>query len=208
MIIDHVVWDMDGTLIDSTQVVPEAFVRAAAALDAPPVDVGDVVAAYWRGTPEIILSYLVGRQLNHAECDAYYRELDGVRVPPYPGVATTLEALRARGLPVVVFTGASARAAETLLRAAGLDVDVTIGGDQVQNPKPAADGMLLAAQRLGSAPERLMLIGDSALDLRAAKAAGSVSAAAAWGHMYDPAEPADFDLTTPQHLLPLIGVDT
>jgi phosphoglycolate phosphatase len=208
MIVDHVVWDMDGTMIDSTQVVPEAFVRAVAALDAPPVNVGDVVAAYWRGTPEVILSYLVGRQLTHAECDVYYRELDGVRVSPYPGVATTLDALRSKGLPVVVFTGASARAAGTLLRAAGLDVDIIIGGDQVQHPKPAPDGMLRAARMLGSAPGRLVLIGDSALDLRAAKAAGSVSAAAAWGHMYDPAEPADFNLTTPQHLLPLIGANT
>jgi phosphoglycolate phosphatase len=106
---------------------------------------------------------------------------------------------------VAVFTGASTRAARILLRAANLDVDIVLGGDQVERPKPAADGMLLAAQRLATAPDHLIMIGDSPLDLQAAKAAGSYNASAAWGHMYDPSEPADVTLTTPQELLHLLG---
>lgn len=138
-----------------------------------------------------------------AEHEAYYQELDGVALSAYPGVAETLAALRARGLPVAVFTGASTRAARILLRAADLDADIVIGGDQVDRPKPAADGMLLAAQRLVTAPGQLLLIGDSPLDLQAAKAAGSYNASAAWGHMDDPSEPADVTLSTPQELLHL-----
>jgi phosphoglycolate phosphatase-like HAD superfamily hydrolase len=47
-------------------------------------------------------------------------------------------------------------------------------------------------------------IGDSPLDLRAAVAAGSTSAAAAWGHQYDAAEAADYILATPQQALGLL----
>lgn len=200
----NVVWDMDGTLLDSTTMVPAAFVRAVAALNGRPVDVDDVVASYWRGTPEVIMSFLVGRELEPAEHEVYYQELDGVAVAAYPGVAETLNVLRGQGLPVTVFTGASTRAARILLRAANIAADVVIGGDQVGKPKPAPDGVLLAAHRLAVAPDQLVLVGDSPLDLRAAKAAGSHSASAAWGHMYDPTEPADITLTTPKDALHLL----
>lgn len=202
--VGYVVWDMDGTLVDSTRVVPEAFVRAVAALGGPSVSVDEVVAAYWRGTPEVILSFLVGRRLGPAEHDKYYQQLDGAAVSAYPGVAATLAALRGKGLPIAVFTGASTRSAQILLGAAGIDVDVVIGGDQVDRPKPAPDGMLLMAKRLGTTPDRLILVGDSPLDLQAAKAAGSFSASAAWGHLYDPGEPADVTLCAPQQLLSLL----
>ncbi|MBQ0906806.1 HAD family hydrolase [Micromonospora sp. U21] len=208
MVIDHAVWDMDGTLIDSARAVPEAFVRAVGVLNGPTVNIDDVIAAYWRGTPEVILAHLVGRELRLSEHDTYYRELDGVQVNAYPGVLATLGALRTGGLPIVVFTGASTRAARILLGAAGLEADIIIGGDRVENPKPAPDGMRLAAKLLDTTPERLLLIGDSPLDLRAAKAAGSFSAAAAWGHMHDPAEPADVTLPTPEDLLPLLRAVT
>ncbi|KUL30834.1 hydrolase [Actinoplanes awajinensis subsp. mycoplanecinus] len=199
------VWDMDGTLIDSSRVVPAAFVRTVAELGAPPVTAEQVVAAYGRGTPEVILDHLTGRALSAAEHDVYYRHLDGVPVTAYPDVAATLAALRAAALPVTVFTGASTRAARILLAAAGLDTDLIIGGDQVEHPKPAPDGMLLAAAELGTTAGRLILVGDSFLDLRAAAAAGSRSAAAGWGHRHDPAEPADFRLATPLDLLAIIG---
>ena len=71
---------------------------------------------------------------------------------PYPDIAQTMAALRERGRPVAVFTGASTRAAQILLGAAGLEADIVIGGDQVDRPKPAADGMLLAARRLTRRP--------------------------------------------------------
>jgi phosphoglycolate phosphatase len=203
MDVDNAVWDMDGTLVDSTRAVPEAFVRAVAALHGPATTVDEVVTAYWRGTPEVILSFLVGRELAPAEYDLYYQQLEGVAVSAYPGILTTLATLRAKGQPVAVFTGASTRSAQILLAAAGINADIIIGGDQIPRPKPAADGMLLAAQRLDTRPDRLVLIGDSPLDLQAAKAAGSVSASAAWGHLYDPAEPADVTLSAPEQALAL-----
>ncbi|MFH8618932.1 HAD family hydrolase [Streptomyces sp. NPDC017979] len=200
----ELVWDMDGTLLNTTEVVPAAFVRAVRTLRGPAAGAADVVAAYWRGTPEVILEHLVGRPLTADEHEAYYRELDGIEVTPYPGVAEVFAELAARGRPRAVFTGASTRAARLLLTAAGLVADVLVGGDRVGAPKPAPDGVLLAAHEIGAAAGDVAYVGDSPLDLRAATAAGSRGVAAAWGHMYDATEPADLTLTDPRHALALL----
>ncbi|OKI02027.1 hydrolase [Streptomyces sp. CB02923] len=206
MTVEEPAWDMDGTLLDTTAAVPAAFVRAVRVLGGPDVGADDVVGAYWRGTPEVILEHLVGRRLAPPETEAYYRELADVDVAPYPGVADAFAALRAQGRALAVFTGASTRAADMLLRSAGLRADVLIGGDQVAHPKPAPDGILLAARKLGVRPAGLAYVGDSPLDLRAAAAAGSRGAAAAWGHMYDRAERADVVLPGPLQALDLLAV--
>ncbi len=206
MSVKELVWDIDGTLLDTTAVVPAAFVRAVRALSGPDLDPSDVVGAYWRGTPEVILEHLLGRPLTPTETDVYYRELKGVEVAPYPEVADTFAALRVQGRALAVFTGASTRAAGMLLKAAGLPVDVLIGGDQVARSKPAPDGILLAAKKLGIGPENVAYIGDSPLDVRAATAAGSQGVAAAWGHQYDQAEPADVVLTSAVRALDLLSV--
>jgi phosphoglycolate phosphatase-like HAD superfamily hydrolase len=64
--------------------------------------------------------------------------------------------------------------------------------------------VLLAADRLGVPAAEIAYIGDSPLDLRAAVAAGSTSAAAAWGHQYNAAEAADYTLATPRQALQLL----
>ncbi|WP_202874133.1 HAD family hydrolase [Kribbella speibonae] len=206
MTVKELIWDIDGTLLDTTAAVPAAFVRAARALSGPDLDPSDVVDAYWRGTPEVILEHLVGRPLTPGETDVYYQELEDVEVAPYPEVADTFAVLQAQGRARAVFTGASTRAAGMLLKAAGLPVDVLIGGDQVAYAKPAPDGILLAAKKLGIEPENTAYIGDSPLDLRAAKSAGSFSAAAAWGHQYNQAEPADVVLTSAARALDLLPI--
>jgi phosphoglycolate phosphatase len=203
MAIQELVWDMDGTLLDTTVVVPAAFVRAVRKLGGRSVSPDRVVAAYSRGTPEVILAHLVGRDLTVEEAEVYYTELQDVEVAPYPGVVDVMRALREQGRVAAVFTGASSRAAAMLLKAAGLDTDVLVGGDHVPNPKPAADGLLLAAAQVGVEATALAYIGDSPLDLRTAAAAGSHRAAASWGHMYDGSEPADSILARPEQALDL-----
>ncbi len=121
----QLVWDMDGTLLDSGVAVPAAFVAAVRRLGGPPASPAEVIARYSLGTPEVILADLVGRDVTAADADAYYRELAGSRTSsPTPAWPTVLAALRARGHPVAVFTGASSRAAAILLAIAGVDVDV------------------------------------------------------------------------------------
>ncbi len=205
MPVRQLVWDMDGTLIDSSVAVPAAYVAAVRRLGGPPVTPQQVVASYPIGPAEALLPHLLGRDLAAGESEAYYDELTSATVRPYPGVADVLSALRARGHLVAVFTGASHRAAAMLLTGAGIAVDVLVGGDEVRHVKPAGDGLLLAARRLGIAASAVAYIGDAPNDIGAARAAGSLSAAAAWGHQYDAAVPADVTLAAPGDALALLS---
>jgi HAD superfamily hydrolase (TIGR01509 family) len=201
-----VVWDMDGTLLDSSVAAPAAFMAAVLELGGREVTAQEVITAYPLGPPAVILARLLGRPVTDSDTEAYYSRLGQASVEPYPDVAATLAELRARGHVVAVFTGASRRAAVLLLRAAGLAADVLVGGEEVARPKPAPDGLMLAAERLGLRPADLAYVGDSPLDTRAARAAGSYAAAASWGHMFDAAEPADSILTCPKQALDLLAV--
>ena len=194
----QLVWDMDGTLLDSSDVVPDAFVAAVGELGGKDVDREQVVAAYSLGVPETMLEHLLHRELRSGEAEAYYRRLLDAPVTPYSGIAETVKELRRSGHVIAVFTGASKRAASTLLSSAGIEVDVLVGGDKIERPKPAPDGLLLAARVLRRDPGDLAYIGDAPTDLQAAKASGAISVAAGWGHLYDSAEPADVTLTAPR----------
>jgi HAD superfamily hydrolase (TIGR01509 family) len=198
------VWDMDGTLLDSSEAVTAAFAAALARIGGPVVAAAEVVSAYSLGPPEAILAHLAGRPLSTADTEEYYRELEVVRVSAYPGIAGVLRALRERGQPVAVSTGASSRAARMLLAAAGLAVDILVGGDEVARPKPAADGLLRTAALLGVSPRECAYIGDAPADMGAARAAGCHSAAAAWGHMFDAGQPCDSVVNTPADALLLL----
>src|SRR4051794_27532194 len=109
------IWDMDGTLIDSATVVPDPFIATTTALGGTACTREEVVALYSLGEPAAMLGHMLDRPATSAEVDAYHQELarraDGVR--PYPGIKAALAALRPR-LRIGVFTGASTRAAEIL----------------------------------------------------------------------------------------------
>lgn len=202
--VTQLVWDMDGTLLDSSDVVPDAFVAAVQELAGEDVDRRQVVAAYSLGVPETMLEHLLHRDLGPGEAEAYYRRLLDAPVTPYPGIAEILSELRGAGHVIAVFTGASERAARTLLSSAGIEVDVLVGGDRIGRPKPAPDGLLLAARVLQREPVDLAYIGDAPTDLQAAKASGALSVAATWGHLYDSAEPADVTLKEPREARKLL----
>lgn len=201
------VWDMDGTLIDSATVVPDAFIATVDALAGQGYDRADVVALYSLGAPPAMLTRMLARPATLEDVDAYHRELAGRAdaVRAYPGIIETLTVLRPR-LPMAVFTGASTQAAEILLRAAGLDgfFDVVVGGDQISRPKPDPEGIVRACGLLGVAPAATAYVGDAPTDLLAAERSGARPLAAAWGHLHSVAAAADRAVERPTDLIGLL----
>ncbi|MFE0176164.1 HAD family hydrolase [Streptomyces sp. NPDC059002] len=202
------VWDMDGTLLDSGEVVPDAFVETVRRLGGPSPGRAEVVALYALGPPRIMLSRLLQRPCAEDDLDLYHAVLADTAAGAvvYPGIRDTLDALHG-SVPLAVFTGASRRAAQILLSATGLAdrFDAVVGGDEVDRQKPDPEGVLSACLRIGVRAHDTVYTGDAPRDLLAARAAGARAAAAGWGHQYDPGAPADLTLRTPLDLLPVFG---
>jgi len=207
-----VIWDMDGTLVDSAAVVPAAFVETVRRLGGPPVTPEQVVELYRVGRPRLMLGHMLGRDGTQDDEDLYHRVLaeSGDSVVVHDGVVDALVELDRRGLRLGVFTGNSRPAAETLLGATGLRAhfEVVVGGDEVDRAKPAPDGVLAAAERLGLPPASCAYVGDSPLDVTAGADAGARAVAAGWGHLYDPGldlEHAHAVAATPAEVVALLG---
>ena len=197
---------MDGTLIDSTEVVASAFVATVRELGARSVDVAAVTAAYALRVPEVILAHLIGRNLNKGESDGFYERLRAAVVHPYAGVHETLVGIYGQW-PMGVFTGSTLLSAQILLSRAGLInlVPVLVGGDEIERPKPAPDGILEVCHRLKQLPTGVAYIGDAAVDMAAARAAGAVAVAAGWGHLYSADSSAHVTLTAPHQIHELLA---
>ncbi|MEV0804938.1 HAD family hydrolase [Micromonospora sp. NPDC050200] len=202
-----IVFDMDGTLIESHAVVPAAYRAAVVAGGGPFLSDAEIIAGYSLGPPAALLTHLLGRPATDADLASYHAHLATLaeQVTVYPGVTDVLADVAAR-VPVGLFTGASHRAAEILLDRAGLrrHFRVVLGGDEVPRPKPHPDGVRLACRMLGLATHRVAYVGDSPLDLRAARSSGAVAVAAGWGHQYDAEELADLAAGRPEDLLSLL----
>jgi HAD superfamily hydrolase (TIGR01549 family) len=203
-----VVFDMDGTLVDSSLVVPNAYVRVVGELGGRTYRPEEVVAAYGVGPPVALLTHLLGRPATSEDVAHYHRTLGGSAggILVYPGVAEMLAALAGR-VPMAVFTGADTQACVTVLRAAGLleRFDAVLGSDEVDRPKPHPDGIVEVCRRLGVQPVDAAYVGDSPRDLEAARRSGALAVAAAWGHEYVPGEPADMVIEDPGDLVKLLA---
>ncbi len=206
------IWDMDGTLIDSAEVVPSAFVTCVAAAGGPILGADEVIGAYHVGPPTAIIGHLLGRTPEPQAIEHFYEVLSELAhgvLTAFPGVAHALHRLRER-TRLAVFTGGSQRAARILLTAAGLidQFEVVVGGDEVTLPKPAPDGLLETCSRLRLAPANCAYIGDSPLDVEAATRAGVLAVAARWGHLFTETsgESAQLILDQPSDAMSLLNI--
>ena len=208
--LDAIIFDMDGTLFDSSSVVPDAYRACVEPLGRADLDRQDIIDLYHLGPPPNILRHLLGREGEPHEVDSYHSHLaeQATDLRPYAGMEDLLRTLRDRdGMRLAVFTGASTHSCGILLEPGSLHeyFDELIGSDRVDAPKPAPDGLLLTCERLGVEPGRAAYVGDSILDQLAARAAGMVAVAAGWGHLFDPETDADLVAMHPGDVLRLVG---
>lgn len=170
------VFDLDGTLIDSARDIAESVAEMLVDYGAAPLPLSDIVSMVGDGAP-----MLVRRALRHSAVDPpleealahymkiYDRRLNDYTVP-YEGVIEALGVAAHRG-PMAVLTNKPLGPSIGILEALGLRGFFTciIGGDSEYGRKPDPAG-LLALQALAPG-EQLVMIGDSPADWKAAKAA-------------------------------------
>ncbi len=186
--ITAILFDMDGTLIDSSAAVPDAFIKTVAEFGLTIQTREEIVALYHIGPPKVLFSHLLERPAEEAVIDAYHRNLavEAQHVQPYDGIVELLDTLQPQ-VKLGVYTGGSRGAAEILLGNTGLIdyFDVYVGGDEVEHHKPAPDGLFKAFNVLALNSNDGVYIGDSPYDIEAARRAGAMPIGAGWGHLFE-----------------------
>ncbi|MCY1125648.1 phosphoglycolate phosphatase [Frigidibacter sp. RF13] len=172
------IFDLDGTLIDSLPDLAAAVNRLLAAEGLAPMARAEVQSYVGDGAPALVHRVMAARGLaaeRHADLTtrlvADYSALPAELTTVYPHVFETLTNLRQHGHPLGLCTNKPGAATGAVLSALGLALlfDVVISGDSLPERKPHPAPLLAAIDRLG-APA--IFVGDSEVDARTAEAAG------------------------------------
>lgn len=191
-----VVFDLDGTLVDSRRDLADAVNRMRAELGLPPLAVAEVAGMVGRGARTLVRSALGGEpdevRLDRALARflAHYDEVATDATLPYPGISRMLaEAAQTR--PLALLTNKPERPTRRILDHFGWSDHFreVIGGDSLPVRKPDPGGLAEIARRLDVAPAGVLLVGDSRIDAETAAAAGAGFVLVEWGF----APPADHE---------------
>jgi HAD superfamily hydrolase (TIGR01509 family) len=183
--IEAVVFDLDGTLLDSMSFAPQVYATTVRDLGGPALSAETVVSRWHIGPAPVLLAHLLDRAVGPDDMECYHRNFAAAvaDVRPFPGISALIDELRGSGYGIAIYTSAIRHAASRMLAQARLDAHfpVIVCGDEVGRPKPDPQGLRLACRRLGVDPVEAAYVGDAAVDLQCASAAGSLGIHARWG---------------------------
>lgn len=198
--IDYFIFDSDGTLVDTLQLIVASFNYAVKPMLGKSFDQEHVAALFGPTMPKILASTLPATHVAEAveRYHQYFIRHFREYAKPYPGIPKLLSALQEAGRTLGVLTGAGKVPAEATMQESHLSRFFTtlVTGDDVEHPKPDPEGLRLAISRIKAVPERTIYIGDSKVDIEASRRAGIRSGAALWGSRY----PAELSRSTPGFL--------
>jgi len=215
-----VLFDLDGTLIDSKPLIKAAFVHAlkeASAYDFPVEGVPPLIGLPLKAMFERVYSERQARAPEGgvdsvlAVYREYLRHHEKKLLKVFPGVMETLEALRGAGVLLAVVTSKMDSVALRHMKLFSMEslFDTMVFEQDTARHKPEPDPFLLAASRLEVQAELCLAVGDAIADLQSARAAGMRFGAAAWGA--EPLEPLleagpDYVFERPESLLEILAL--
>ncbi|WP_376690966.1 HAD-IA family hydrolase [Wenzhouxiangella sp. EGI_FJ10409] len=213
-----VLFDLDGTLIDSAPDLLAALDQVLAGLGQSGADHARLRSHVSRGAVGLLAAGMPGwnalsegaRERARRELLDYYAEHCWVHSAPFEGIEALLGDLRARGLRMGVVTNKVSRFADPIVDRAGWGdhFGCLISGDRVDHPKPDPESVLAACRELGVEPARTLFVGDDRRDVLAGRAAGAATVVAAWGYLPEDVRPrdwcADAVIAHPRELIDLL----
>jgi len=214
-VLQAILFDLDGTLVDSAPDLGYAANLVRESLGMPHLPLADYRPQASNGARGL-LKVALNIGMDHPDYEQrkslflkFYEANLTTHSRLFDGVVEMLATIDAAGLKWGIVTNKAGWLAEPVVAQLGFAANcgALVSGDSTPHPKPAPDGLLLAARRIGVAPEACVYVGDDVRDIVAGRAAGMPTIAAGWGYLG--AEPdlskwdADFIAPTPADVLPL-----
>jgi beta-phosphoglucomutase len=174
-----VIWDVDGTLVDTAELHFQAWVELCRDLGRP-FNRADFAATFGQRNPEIF-RYLFGDRYGDRELDALgfqkeelYRAAARRGVELLPGVRNLLEGLKAAGFRQAIGSSAPRANVELIVEMTGSRhlFDACSCAEDTTRGKPDPQVFLVAAQKLGASPARCVVVEDAVAGVEAARAGG------------------------------------
>jgi HAD superfamily hydrolase (TIGR01509 family) len=176
-----VIFDCDGTLVDSEPLAERAWALALAR-HGYKLAAEDLAGA--QGLPFQTVHARMAERTRLPELEVFWREYAAELLPlldtelePFADAVATARELHDQGIPLAVASSSRRERLDRTLERAGLDAlfAVSVAGDEIARGKPAPDMFLEAARRLGAAPARCVVVEDSPPGVEAGLAAGMVT---------------------------------
>jgi phosphoglycolate phosphatase len=198
---DLLIFDLDGTLIDSKRDLTDSVNATRAWKQLPPLP-DDIVSAYVGNGASMLIRRALPHLTNEEHADAhkfflkYYRDhmLDATTL--YPGVREALDRLHAEPVTMAILTNKPVKFSVHLI--AGLNLDGHFfriyGGNSFQEKKPHPVGIEKLIEESGADRGRTVMVGDSAVDVNTARNANVQACGVSWGFQPETFEhaPPDF----------------
>lgn len=200
-----VLFDLDGTLIDSAPDICAAVNELLATRGLPPVSVEQAARMIGNGVEKLVERAFVA--VDHPLDPADLKRALADMAPIYlrhtinlttlmPGVREAMASLHVNGVAMAVVTNKPQAATRDILRHFGLEemLSAVIGGDAVVNKKPAPDALFLALSKMNVGVESAVMVGDSKADAGAGRNAGVPVILVRGGYSLEPLEELGADL--------------
>ena len=174
--IKSVLFDMDGVLVNSFDAWLSLVNSTAKHFGYPVISRKRFQEAYGQSTDSDVKAFF--QKQTTKEIDDYYEEhFKDFKslVRSVPESYLLIEKLREMRLGICVITNTGGVLARDILEELGIIADHVIGGDEVNNAKPAPDIVLKACELLGVTPREAIVVGDSMYDIGAATTSGAIS---------------------------------
>jgi phosphoglycolate phosphatase len=207
------IFDLDGTLIDSKRDLADSVNAMRIHLGEPPLTDETVYSYVGNGAPVLVRRALPGRPEEEIQRGLgyfleYYRDhmLDATAL--YPGVREALDELLAAKVKMAVLTNKPVRFSEHLIKGLGLDAHFfrIYGGNSFEEKKPHPKGIELLMEESGIARADTIMVGDSAVDILTARNAQVRACGVTWGFQPETfsAAPPDFIIDQMSELVALV----
>jgi pyrophosphatase PpaX len=179
-----IIFDMDGTLTQTNQLIYDAFNHIAERYLHKRLTPQEIIAYFGPPEKDAVQNMIGPEHIDEAMAEYYrfYSDRHDALASLYPGIIDILRFLHAHNVLVALCTGKGRTTTDISLELFEIEryFDITITGDDVEEFKPSGEGIRAITARFGLLPEQVLMVGDAVADVLAARDAGTDVASVVW----------------------------